>query len=62
MDEAFKFQLCGSSGEHSFSWDGNCLVCEDEGLIPSKMIVVATKMFVAVYTLIMENSRNNRNI
>lgn len=29
--DSFKCKVCVASGEKNFSWDGNCLVCEEEG-------------------------------
>lgn len=28
--DPWKCNKCGHSGEQIFTWDGNCLVCEDE--------------------------------
>lgn len=27
---AFKCRRCGATGEEKFSWDGYCLMCEDD--------------------------------
>lgn len=30
--EPFICKKCGATGEHSFSWDGQCLVCEENDM------------------------------